>query len=122
MFMIFNFSKMEVPHNLLLSASCHNFKSWAGKVLLVLSVIVTHNNFLFSINLILLPLFHVNYRIGESPQYPPVSSAIEDEAHPGRRFTVTEDMRTAWQRGGAGGGAKPKPKVESTPPPPIPPR
>ena len=31
---------------------------------------------------------------------------------------MTEDMKTAWQRGGAGGGgANPRPKVESTPPP-----
>ena len=59
-------------------------------------------------------------RIGESPSYPPtITTTVDNEAHPGRRFTVTEDMKTAWQRGGAGGGgAKPRPKVESTPPPP----
>ena len=57
--------------------------------------------------------------IGESPSLPPtINTTVDSEAHPGRRFTVTEDMKTAWQRGGAGGGgANPRPKVESTPPP-----
>lgn len=61
------------------------------------------------------------FRIGESPSFPPtINTTVDNEAHPGRRFTVAEDMKTAWQRGGAGGGgAKPKSKVESTPPPPL---
>lgn len=42
---------------------------------------------------------------GDSPPPTPRSNSLRgEERHPGRRFTVTEDMKSAWIRGGAGGG------------------